>query len=70
MIVGAVMLHTGIALVMGLVGFSLSMLTILLAFVPPETVGRMANLIAEQFRPLIEAVTGAVAPRKEMALSR
>jgi hypothetical protein len=70
MIIGAVMLHTGIALVMGLVGFSLSMLTILLAFVPPETVGRMANLIAEQFRPLIEAVTGAVAPSKEMALSR
>jgi hypothetical protein len=71
MIIVAVMLHTGIALVMGLVGFSLSMLTMLLAFVPPETVRRMANAIGEQFRPLVEAATGAIAPSKEsMAFSR
>jgi hypothetical protein len=70
MIIGAVMLHTGIALVMGLVGFSLSMLTLLLVFVPPETVRRMANVIGEQLRPLLEAVTGLFAPSKEMALSR
>jgi uncharacterized membrane protein YphA (DoxX/SURF4 family) len=55
MIIGAVMMHTGIALQMSLVGFSLSMLTLLLAFVPPETVRRMANLIMDQFRPLVEA---------------
>jgi hypothetical protein len=60
MIIGAVMMHTGIALQMGLVGFSLSMLTLLLAFVPPETVRRMANLIEEQFQPIV----GLVAPRR------
>jgi hypothetical protein len=54
MIIGAVMLHTGIALVMGLVGFSLSMLTLLLAFVPPETVRRMVNTIKNEVRPLFE----------------
>jgi hypothetical protein len=71
MIIGAVMLHTGIALVMGLVGFSLSMLTMLLIFVPPETVRRMANAIQEQFRPTLEAAIGAVAPSKEsLALSK
>jgi hypothetical protein len=52
MIIGAVMLHTGIALVMGLVGFSLSMLVMLLAFVPPETMRRLADAIKEQLRPL------------------
>jgi hypothetical protein len=56
MIIGAVFLHTGIALVMGLVGFSLSMLTMLLAFVPPETMMRMVNVLKEQFRPLTELV--------------
>src|SRR5262249_8450485 len=71
MIIGAVMLHTGIAFVMGLVGFSLSMLTLLLVFVPPETVRRLAEAIKEQFRPLIEALVRAVAPTKEsLALSR
>jgi hypothetical protein len=64
MITGAVMLHTGIALVMGLTGFSLSMLTLLLAFVPPETVRRLANTIKEQFQPLVEAFAYHSAPEK------
>jgi uncharacterized membrane protein YphA (DoxX/SURF4 family) len=58
MIIGAVMMHMGIALQMGLVGFSLSMLTMLLAFVPPDTVRRLADLIGEQLHPLV----GRVAP--------
>jgi len=57
MITGAIMLHTGIALVMGLTGFSLAMLTMLLGFVPPETMRRLADAIKEQFQPLIEAFT-------------
>jgi hypothetical protein len=71
MIIGAVMLHTGIALVMGLVGFSLSMLVMLLIFVPPETVRRMVNLFKEQLRPLVEAVLHVPQASKEsMALSQ
>jgi hypothetical protein len=38
MVSGAVLLHTGIALTMGLVGFSLIMLALVLAFVPAEVV--------------------------------
>jgi hypothetical protein len=38
MIIGAVMLHTGIALSMGLVAFSMLMIVILFAFVPPAPV--------------------------------
>jgi hypothetical protein len=38
MIIGAVLLHTGIALTMGLTTFGLFMLCMILAFVPPETV--------------------------------
>ncbi len=70
MITGAVMLHTGIALVMGLVGFSLAMLTLLLAFVPPETVRRMVTLIKGQLQPLIELVMRAPADSEKLALSR
>ena len=37
MIIWSVLLHTGIGFLMGLGGFSLFMLVLLLAFVPPET---------------------------------
>jgi hypothetical protein len=53
MIVGAVLLHTGIALVMGLVGFGLFMLCLLLAFVPSEVTRRLiASVPAEAWRYL------------------
>jgi hypothetical protein len=47
MITLAVMLHTGIAIVMGLRTFSLLMYTMLLAFVPDETVDRIRSRLAE-----------------------
>jgi hypothetical protein len=46
MIAGAVLLHTGIALVMGLVGFGLCMLCLLMSFVPPEAVRRLLDAVA------------------------
>jgi hypothetical protein len=58
MIIGAVMLHTGIAMVMGLVGFSLAMLTLLLVFVPPETMRRLADALKDQIRPLLDSFGG------------
>jgi hypothetical protein len=65
MIIGAVMLHTGIALVMGLVGFSLSMLTLLMIFVPPETMRRLVHALKEQLSPVAAAISHAVAPNRE-----
>jgi hypothetical protein len=47
MITLAVMLHTGIALVMGLRTFSLLMYTMLIAFVPQETVDRIRGRLEE-----------------------
>src|SRR5262249_3594461 len=45
MICGAVLLHTGIGLFMGLVTFSLMMMVMVLSFVPPEVVrGGLAQL--------------------------
>lgn len=41
MVIGAVLLHTGIALVMGLSGFGLFMLCLLFSFVPSDAVRRM-----------------------------
>jgi hypothetical protein len=44
MVAGAIMLHTGIALVMGLTGFSLMMLSLVVAFIPPATVRQLLGL--------------------------
>lgn len=46
MVVLAVFLHTGIAVLMGLTGFGVMMLTLLLSFVPPETVRQLLGLAA------------------------
>lgn len=53
MIVSAVLMHTAIAVLMGLVTFSLMMITLLFAFVPPEALRRLLNRIgrnADQFQ--------------------
>lgn len=44
MIMGGVLLHTGIALLMGLTVFGLFMLVLLMSFIPPETVRRWLEL--------------------------
>jgi hypothetical protein len=71
MIVGAVMLHTGIALVMGLVGFSMLMLCMLLCFVPAETMHRLVEQLKE-LAMQSAAVLGLPPARREehLALSR
>jgi hypothetical protein len=51
-ICGSVLLHTGIGLFMGLVTFSLMMLAMLLAFVPPEVVLRTLAALKDQGRQL------------------
>ncbi len=44
MVVGGILLHTGIALLMGLTVFGLFMLVLLMSFIPPETVQRWLEL--------------------------
>jgi hypothetical protein len=50
MIIGAVFLHTGIALCMGLVLFSLTMLAMVLAFVPGDAVRRLFASLETGFK--------------------
>jgi hypothetical protein len=59
MITLAVMLHTGIALVMGLRTFSLLMYTMLIAFVPQDSVDRFRSWLGEW--------VGTITPHSEMA---
>ena len=54
MIVGAVMLHVGIAVFMGLVGFGLTMLSLLIAFVPSDAVQRWVAALGETVRPMFK----------------
>jgi hypothetical protein len=60
MVIGGVGLHTGIALTMGLTGFSLMMLILLLSFVPSDVVRRLLGLAADQIPGLAPA--GRLAP--------
>jgi hypothetical protein len=62
MITGAVLLHTGIALIMGLIGFGLCMLCLLLAFVPPEAVHRLLELLTSSVRSQLTALGLRSAP--------
>jgi hypothetical protein len=61
MVTGAVMLHTGIALVMGLTSFSLMMLALLVSFIPPSTVRQLLGL-AERVPSLVPTPQLAPAP--------
>ncbi len=55
MVVLAVLLHTGIAVLMGLTVFQLFMLVLLLPFFPPETVRRLAEPLGELLTSWIPA---------------
>ena len=61
-ICGAVMLHTGIALFMGLTTFSLMMLCMLASFVPPE-------VMREQITSLSSRIAGLFARKAEAAVN-
>jgi hypothetical protein len=57
MICGSVLLHTAIAVSMGLVTFSLIMLVMVLAFVPPEVVHLVLERVRQRVQRLREAHT-------------
>jgi hypothetical protein len=56
MVIGAALLHTGIALTMGLTGFGIIMLAMLIAFVPPETIKRVLRF-TEEPEPAVQPST-------------
>ena len=70
MIVAALMLHTGIGLIMGLATFSLCMLCLLLAFIPAPTLHAFVNTLGRHGRSLQASVaSGSPAPREQPALA-
>jgi hypothetical protein len=71
MICASVLLHTGIGLFMGLVTFSLMMLIMLLAFVPPEVMRRIVAGLGDQTRQLFPDRAESAATRPTpLVLSR
>lgn len=71
MVSGSILLHTMIALLMGLVTFSLMMLALVLAFVPPEAVRQGVQKLGEQIRHLLfPAARGAAKNSSALALTR
>ncbi len=73
MVTTSVLMHLGIGLVMGLVVFSLFMLTMVLAFVPPDQIRIYLDQIGERFRGRSQAKPPAPSrssPPKELVLSR
>ncbi|HWG44051.1 MAG TPA: HTTM domain-containing protein [Gemmataceae bacterium] len=66
----SILLHTMIALLMGLVTFSLIMMALVLAFVPPEVVRQWLQSASEQIRLLLSSRAREEAQKKTLALSR
>jgi hypothetical protein len=69
-ICGAVLLHTGIALFMGLTSFSLIMLCMLCSFIPPEVVREQVNRLCEFAGRLLTRKADAEAASRDLVLTR
>lgn len=71
-VIGAVMLHTGIGLLMGLITFSLMMIVLVSSFIPSETVEQTVNqlwgYIRSPNRPGPPLPTPVEPARKELAM--
>ncbi|HKB42019.1 MAG TPA: HTTM domain-containing protein [Gemmataceae bacterium] len=69
-LIGAVMLHTGIGLIMGLTTFSMTMMCLMLCFLPPETFHRALTALSSKASALRgKALSDPRAARKEPALA-
>ena len=69
-ICGSVMLHTAIGLTMGLTSFSLMMLSMLLAFVPPDAVRYLLGYLGDRARYFVRLPSGRPAEKEALALTR
>jgi hypothetical protein len=72
MISGSVIMHTAIGVFMGLVSFSMMMMVMLLAFMPPEVVRRQIDQLTRRARQLFQPRTVEPGRRRadELVLSR
>lgn len=70
MVSGSILFHTMIALLMGLVTFSLMMLALVLAFVPPDAVQQCVQSLTEQVKHLVMGRTRRGEEGLTPALSR
>jgi hypothetical protein len=70
MVCGSILFHTMIALSMGLVTFSIMMLILVLAFVPPEAVRQELHKLGEFFRLLVSPTARQEAKNRSLAMSR
>ncbi len=69
MVSGAVLLHTGIGLFMGLVTFSLFMLCLVASFIPPEAIHQLVRQLTEGNKPKQDAKAGTAAAKGKPALA-
>jgi hypothetical protein len=69
MITGSVLLHTGIGFLMGLGGFSMFVLVILMAFVPPETMLAFLRQLRARWQAGLGRYAGRLVPRKNSTSS-
>lgn len=63
MVLGAVLLHMGIAMTMGLMTFGLMMLSLLASFVPAETIRQFVDTLLETGRSFVGGATPAAQRR-------
>ncbi|MGH7172550.1 MAG: hypothetical protein ACRELG_19905 [Gemmataceae bacterium] len=70
MVSGSILFHTLIALMMGLVTFSLMMLAMVLVFVPPDAVRQFLQSLDQMIHQLLLGRAGAATKDRSMALSR
>lgn len=70
MVSGSILFHTMIALLMGLVTFSVMMLILVLSFVPPEVVRKKVQELGLWLRQLLHGRGAATAQNRQVALSR
>jgi hypothetical protein len=71
MVCCSVLLHTNIGLSMGLTTFSLMMMAMVLAFVPPEATRRVLAELGEQARLLLRPrATRRAGGKPELVLTR
>jgi hypothetical protein len=70
MIVGAIMLHLGIAVIMGLITFSLFMFCLLLAFVPGEAIRHGTRIAVDWLRGKDLPAKKVAVPARELTMQR
>jgi hypothetical protein len=71
MICAAVMLHTGIAVFMGLTCFSMMMIVMVSSFIPPEVIARLTTGLSDRVSRLLSSNRSAAPSREgQLVLSR